>query len=90
MQRLLLVEQNLYFRQGLALLLEKHTGLSSVHAGTLAEAKSILKDANQMPVCVIVDLDLPDGDATELLKQLDGVPALALIKGGSLQRQAQA
>jgi DNA-binding response OmpR family regulator len=29
-------------------------------------------------------------DTTELLKQLDGVPALALIKGGSLQRQAQA
>jgi DNA-binding NarL/FixJ family response regulator len=89
-QRLLLVEQNLLFRQGLALLLEWHTGLSGVHAGTLAEAKSVLEDANQMPVCVIVDLDLPDGDATELLKQLDGVPALALIKGGSLERQAEA
>ena len=90
MQRLMLVEQNLYFRQGLALLLEKHTGLSSVHAGTLAEAKSVLEGANQMPVCVIVDLDLPDGDGTELLKQLDRVPALALIKGGSLERQAEA
>jgi DNA-binding response OmpR family regulator len=90
MQRLLLVEQNLYFREGLALLLEWRTGLSSVHAGSLAEAKSVLEDANQMPVCVIVGFDLPDGDATELLKQLNGLPALALIKGGSLERQAQA
>jgi DNA-binding response OmpR family regulator len=89
-QRLLLVEHNPYFRQGLALLLEWRTGLSSVHAGSLAEAKSVLEDANQMPVCVIVDLDLPDGDGTELLKQLDGVPVLALIKGGSLERRAQA
>jgi DNA-binding response OmpR family regulator len=86
----LLVEHNPYFRQGLALLLEWRTGLSSVHAGSLAEAKSVLEDANQMPVCVIVDLDLPDGDGTELLKQLDGVPVLALIKGGSLERRAQA
>jgi DNA-binding response OmpR family regulator len=89
-QRLLLVEHNPYFRQGLALLLEWRTGLSSVHAGSLAEAKSVLEGANQMPVCVIVDLDLPDGDGTELLKQLDGVPVLALIKGGSLERRAQA
>jgi DNA-binding response OmpR family regulator len=90
MQRLLLVEHNLLFRECLATLLEWRTGLSSVHAGSLAEAKSVLEDANQMPVCVIVDLDLPDGDGTELLKQLDGVPVLALIKGGSLERRAQA
>ena len=86
----MLVEQNHYFREGLALLLEWRTGLSSVHAGSLAEAKRVLEGANQMPVCVIVDLDLPDGDGTELLKQLDRVPALALIKGGSLERQAEA
>jgi DNA-binding response OmpR family regulator len=90
MQRLLLVEHNLLFRECLATLLEWRTGLSSVHAGSLAEAKSVLEDANQMPVCVIVDLDLPDGDATELLKQLNGLPVLALIKGGSLEHRAQA
>jgi DNA-binding response OmpR family regulator len=49
-----------------------------------------LEDANQMPVCVIVDLDLPDGDATELLKQLDGVPVLALSRSRNLERQAEA
>jgi DNA-binding NarL/FixJ family response regulator len=86
----LLVEHNPYFREGLALLLEWRTGLSSLHAGTLAEAKSVLEGANQKPVCVIVDLDLPDGDGTELLKQLNGLPALALMKGGSLERKAEA
>ena len=78
------------FREGLALLLEWKTGLSSVYAGSLTEARCVLKDANQMPVCVIVDLDLPDGDGTELLTQLNGLPALALIKGGSLERKAEA
>jgi DNA-binding response OmpR family regulator len=89
-ERLLLVEQNLLFREGLALLLEWETGLSSVYAGSLTEARCVLEDANQMPVCVIVDLDLPDGDGTELLTQLNGLPALALIKGGSLERKAEA
>ena len=90
MERLLLVESNLLFRDGLALLLEWRTGLSSVHAGSLAEAKYILDDANQKPACVIVDLDLPDGDGTELLKQLNGLPVLALIKGRSMERRVQA
>jgi DNA-binding response OmpR family regulator len=89
-ERLLLVEPNRLFAEGLALLLEWRTGLRSVHAGSLAEARSILDDTNQIPVCVIVDLDLPDGDGTELLKQLNGLSVVALISGGSLERQAQA
>ena len=90
MKRLLLVESNPLFRDGLALLLKWRTGLSSVHAESLAEAKSILDDADQKPVCVIVDLDLPDGDGTELLKQLNELPVLALIRGESLERRVQA
>jgi DNA-binding NarL/FixJ family response regulator len=90
MERLLLVEQNLLFREGLALLLEWETGLRSVCAGSLIEARCVLEDANQQPICVIVDLDLPDGDGAKLLKLLNGLPALALIKGGSLERQAEA
>jgi DNA-binding NarL/FixJ family response regulator len=89
-QQLLLVEHNLYFRQGLALLLEWKTDLSSVHAESLAEAKSVLEDANQMPVCVIVDLDRQDGDGTELLKLLNGVPVLALSRSRNLELQAKA
>jgi DNA-binding NarL/FixJ family response regulator len=90
MQRLLLVEHNRLFREGLALLLERRTGLSSVHAGSLAEARGILEEANQKPACIIVDLDLPDGRGPELLKELDGITVLALIKGRSLERRAQA
>ena len=49
MERLLLVEHDLLFREGLALLLKWLTGLSSVYARSLAEAKGILDDANQKP-----------------------------------------
>jgi two-component system KDP operon response regulator KdpE len=90
MDRLLLVEHNSLLREGLATLLEWQTGLGSVHAGSLAEAKGFLEEANQKPACIIVDLDLPDGEGYDLLKQLDGIPVLALIEGRSLQRQAEA
>ena len=90
MERLLLVEPDPLYRDGLALLLKWRTGLSSVYAGSLAEAKAVLNDANQKPACIIVNLDLPNGDGTQLLKQLNGLPVLALIRGESLGRQAQA
>ena len=90
MERLLLVEHNLLFREGLALLLKWRTGLSSVYATSLAEAKGILEEANQKPACVIVDLDLPDGDGSELLKQLNGLPVVALIRSRSLERRGEA
>jgi DNA-binding NarL/FixJ family response regulator len=90
MERLLLVEHNPLYREALALLLEWQTGLSSTHAESLAEAKGVLEEANQKPACIIVDLDLPDGEGNELLKHLDGIPMLALIKGRSLQRRAEA
>jgi two-component system, OmpR family, KDP operon response regulator KdpE len=85
----LLVEHNLLFREGLALLLEWRTGLSSVHARSLVEAKGILDDANQKPLCIIVDLDLPEGEGTELLKQLNGLPVLALSRSLNLESQAE-
>jgi DNA-binding NarL/FixJ family response regulator len=90
MERLLLVEHERLFGEGLALLLEWRTGLSCVYAGSLAETKGLLGEANQEPACIIVDLDLPDGEANELLELLDGIPVLALIEGRSLQRQAEA
>ena len=91
MERLLLVEHNPLFGEGLATLLEWQTGLRSVHAGSLAEARGLLEQANQnKPACIIVDLDLPDGEGIELLNELDGIPVLALIKGYSLLRQAEA
>src|SRR5215211_3505703 len=90
MERLLVVEHSRLFREGLALLLEWRTGLSSIQAGSLAEAKSVLEAANQKPACIIVDLDLPDGEGTEVLKELDGVPVLALIRSKNVERQAEA
>ena len=90
MERLLLVEHNLLFREGLALLLEWRTGLSSVHAGSLTEARRVLCDTSRKPACVVVDLDLPDGEGTEVLKELDGIPVLALSRSPSPERQAEA
>ena len=90
MERVLLVEHNLLFRDGLALLLEWRTGLYSVFARSLAEAQDVLEEANQKPACVIVDLDLPDGEGTELLKELNGLPVLALIRSPNLERRGEA
>jgi DNA-binding NarL/FixJ family response regulator len=89
-ERLLVVEHNRLFREGLALLLEWRTGLSSIHAGSLAEAKGVLEETDQKPACIIVDLDLPEGEGTELLKQLDGIPVLALIESRNPERRAGA
>ncbi len=90
MERILLVEHNLLFREGLALLLEWRTGLSSVFARSLAEAQDVLEEANQKPACVIVELDLPDGEGTELLKELNGLPTLALIRIPNRERRGEA
>src|SRR5688500_5624786 len=90
MERLLVVEHNRLFREGLALLLEWRTGLSCVFARTLAEAQDVLEEANRKPACVIVDLDLPEGEGTEVLKQVDGLPVLALIRSRNVERQAEA
>jgi DNA-binding NarL/FixJ family response regulator len=90
MEQLLVVEHNRLFREGLALLLQWRTGLSSIQAGSLAEAKAILEGNQKKPVCIIVDLDLPDGKGTEVLKQLDGLPVLALIRSRNIERQAEA
>jgi DNA-binding NarL/FixJ family response regulator len=92
LERLLLVEHNLLFRDGLALLLEWRTGLSSSLASTLTEARCVLGEENRKPTCAIVDLDLPEGEGTELLEQLDGIPVLALIGSRSPhpERRAEA
>jgi DNA-binding NarL/FixJ family response regulator len=90
MERLLLVEHNLLFRDGLAILLQWRTGLSSDLASTLAEARGVLGEENRKPTCAIVDLDLPEGEGIEVLNQLDGIPVLALSRSLNLERQAQA
>jgi DNA-binding NarL/FixJ family response regulator len=92
MERLLLVEHNLLFRDCLALLLKWQTGLHSVLARSLAEAQYVLDDVGHKPLCVIVGLDLPEGEGTEVLERLDGIPVLALIGSRSPdpERRAEA
>jgi DNA-binding NarL/FixJ family response regulator len=89
-KRLLVVGHNPLFLEGLALLLRWRTGLSSIRAGTLVEAERVLDDAGRDLACVVVDLDLPDGGGHELLERTNGLPTLALVGGGGLERRARA
>jgi DNA-binding NarL/FixJ family response regulator len=90
MKWLLLVEDHALFREGLALLLKWRTGLDNVQSASIAEARHILGDAKEDPVCAVVDLDLPDGDGIELLERLRGLPVLALVSDRSLERCVRA
>ena len=88
MRWLLLVEDHALFREGLALLLKWRTGLDNVQSGSIAEAQRILGDAEEEPVCAVVDLDLPDG--IELLERLRGLPVVALVSDQCLERYVRA
>jgi DNA-binding NarL/FixJ family response regulator len=90
MRRLLLIQDDALFCEGLALLLKWGTGFESIQAASLAEARRILSNTKDKPVCIVIDLDLPDGDGTELLEQLRGLPVLALTTDRNLQRRARA
>jgi DNA-binding NarL/FixJ family response regulator len=95
MKRLLLVHDNTLFREALALLLEWQIGLDSVQAGSVAEARRILGEPHHDEVCLaIVDIDLPNEDGIELIKELRELepdcPVLALTTTRSLQRHTQA
>src|SRR5688572_20347687 len=90
MSWVLIVEDHALFREGLALLLKWRTGLDNVQSGTIAEARHILGESKEEPVCAVVDLDLPDGDGVELLERLRGLPVVALVSDRSLERCARA
>jgi two-component system, NtrC family, C4-dicarboxylate transport response regulator DctD len=95
MKRLLLVHNNTLFREALALLLEWQMGLDSVQAGSVAEAHRISGEPHHDEVCLaIVDIDLPNEDGIELIKELRELepdcPVLALTTTRSLQRHTQA
>jgi DNA-binding NarL/FixJ family response regulator len=85
MRWVLIVEDHALFREGLALLLKWRTGLDNVQSGSIDEARRILGDAKEEPVCAVLDLDLPDGDGVELLERLRGLPVVALVSERSLE-----
>jgi DNA-binding NarL/FixJ family response regulator len=93
-KRVLLIEEHALFRQGLALLLNWELGLESIDAGSLAEGHRVLGAAKGMADLAIIELDLPDGDGSELIERLHqtepDVPILVLTAERSLARHARA
>jgi two-component system, NarL family, response regulator DesR len=67
MIRILLVEDQAFFRSALAILLEYQPDLEVAQAGSLAEAREVLDGRFNVAV---VDLSLPDGDGRELIDEL--------------------
>lgn len=94
MKRVLLIEDHALFRESLALLLEWRMQVESVQAGSLAEGRRALSVVNGTGDFAIIDLDLPDGDGSELIEQLHEtrphVPILAFIADESPERRARA
>jgi DNA-binding NarL/FixJ family response regulator len=94
MERVLFIEGHALFRQGLALLLKWRLDLESVEAGSLAEGRRVLSDLQCMTDLAIIDLDLPDGDGSELIEQLRNtkpdVPVLAFTDSQNLKQSVRA
>lgn len=78
MNRVLLVDDHAAFREPLAFMLDREPEFEVVaQAGTLAEARAVLDGTD----VAVVDLDLPDGNGTDLLGDLRAVNrrSLALV-----------
>lgn len=93
-KRVLLIENHALFREGLALLLNSALGLESIDAGSLDEGHRVLGAAKRMADLAIIELDLPDGDGSELIERLHqtepDVPIVALTADRSHARHARA
>jgi DNA-binding NarL/FixJ family response regulator len=88
----IIVESHALFCDGLALLLKLRMGCECIQAGSLVEARRILDTLSSGVDLAVVDLDLPEGDATALIEDLHelDVPVLAVTSSLSLERQASA
>ena len=81
--RIFLLEDHSWFRKALADLLERELGFEVVaQAGSLAEARKEAARKSERIDLAVVDLLLPDGIGTELIRDLraasPGVPVLVL------------
>jgi DNA-binding NarL/FixJ family response regulator len=79
--RVVLVDDHLLFRQPLAMMLMREPDLTITgQAGTVAEARPLLPETD----IVLIDLDLPDGEGIDLIRDLHAVNprATALVLTG--------
>ena len=94
--RFLIVEDHAAFRQALAVVLGAQPGLEvAAQVGSLAEARACLRSGDAGPIdAAVVDLGLPDGNGTELVKELVGgepaIPVLALTDRLDLEHRGLA
>ncbi len=81
MKRVLVVEEDNFFRQSVALVLKWHTALKeSVEANSLAEARRTLANSIHNPDLAVVDLDLASADGFELIEELrTSAPDVAVL-----------
>jgi DNA-binding NarL/FixJ family response regulator len=81
MKRVLVVEEDNFFRQSLALVLKWYTALKeSVEANSLAEARHTLADSIHKPDLAVVALDLASADGFELIEELrTSAPDVAVL-----------
>ena len=94
MNRVLLVEDHAAFRQALAKIFESETDLEAgAQAGSLTEVRRRTGRLDGIDVA-IVDLSLPDGDGTDLVRELSeagsGIPVLVLTESRDRERHARA
>ncbi len=93
--RVLLVASHAAFRQALAVVLDTQPDLgAAAQAGSLAEARACLRSGGPVADVAVVDLGLPDGDGTDLVREIVeaeiGVAVLALADGPDLERHEMA
>jgi two-component system, NarL family, response regulator DevR len=90
--RVMLVDDHASLRRPLAFMIEREPDLTVVaEAGSLADARAHLR-AGISPDAVVLDLNLPDGDGTDLIRDLRRVNPLAntLILSGVVDVRSRA
>jgi two-component system nitrate/nitrite response regulator NarL len=85
--RILLVEDHASFRQALAFMFEREEEfIVGGQAGSLAEARALLRKLSDGVDVAVVDLALPDGDGYGLIEELSSRPdVMTLVLSASLE-----
>lgn len=86
--RILLIEDHTSFRQALAFMFDREEEFAVVgQAGSLVEARSLLRELPERPDVAVVDLALPDGDGFELIEEFvaSGAETTTLVLSASLE-----